>query len=121
MVHDDIYDNGLNELAEGDLLIACSAIPDTFEEAIDTYALGEGAPLVSAPTPAVSPLTGRGVRLSVAEGTGTVSGTATAWALVDLSTDRLLVSGLLATPRAIVEDEPFTMSEFFALRIPAPV
>jgi hypothetical protein len=116
-LHSDVLDLGLTELTESTVLHVLSQEPTTYAN-VATYTLGNKAtPTISAPRAATTG-TGREVGISaITDGTGTATGTATHWALVDGS--RLLAANSLSAGVAIASGNAFSLSAF-TIRIPYP-
>lgn len=119
-LHDDVFDNGLSVLnANVENLYICSQEPTTFVEASSTYKLGtKASPSVAAP----SDRTGGGreaVVSAITDGSVTVTGTASHWALCDDSASKLLATAPLSSPQAVTSGNPFTLNSF-AIGIPDP-
>lgn len=91
----------------------CSAEPTTVTEATTTYGLGSKA---SPPTtgPADRSPNGRELTVSaISDGSVSVTGTASHWALVKTSaTERLLATGALASTQSVTNGNTFTLTAF---------
>jgi hypothetical protein len=117
--HNDIYDSGISQLTTiVENLVICSAQPTTYAEA-QTYKLGtKAAPSITGPTDK----SGGGREISIAaitNGTVTVNGTATHFALLDDSASKMLVSQALDTSQVVTAGNPFTTT-LHKVGIPAP-
>lgn len=83
-VHNDVLDAALNEVATGNLMIACSAEPTTRTEAVTTYALADVAMAGVDYTNADGDTSGRKCTVGAKSGvTVDSTGTATHVAIVD--------------------------------------
>lgn len=110
---DRVFDLGLNVLdVEANRLDICNVEPTTFTQATTTASLGNktalniGAP--SARTP-----TGRRVTVaSFTDGTVTVTGTASHYAVVDTVNSRLLATGNLSATQAVTSGNTFGLAAF---------
>ncbi|BAQ90236.1 putative metalloprotease [uncultured Mediterranean phage uvMED] len=105
---DRVYDNGLTILdTEASRLDICSQEPTTYAEATSTHSLGN-ATSISISAPADRTGGGRKVTLSAVSG-GAVSatGTATHFALTDVSNTRLLATGSLTASQAVTLGNSF--------------
>src|SRR5690606_26817839 len=105
--------------AEANKLVICSQEPTTYTEANATYALGEKeSPNVGSPTDGVP--SGRRVIVSaISDGDVTDTGTATHWALIDTSGERLLAANTLSASQAVTNGNTCTLGEF-SITIPGP-
>jgi hypothetical protein len=122
MLNDRVYDFGLNVLdTEANALHICNLEPSTYASATGANSLGSkalaaggiGAPGAGSPN-------GRKVTVaSISDGSITVSGTASHYAIVDTVNSRLLAAGPLAANQAVTSGNPFTLAAF-DIRIPAP-
>lgn len=119
-----VLDLGLNVLdAEATDIYICNTEPTTYAQAIGSAALGNktfsaggafGAPANATPD-------GRKVTsTAILDGSVTVSGTASHYAVVDSAASRLLATNALDTPQAVVAGNNFTLPGF-DVRIPAAV
>lgn len=112
VLHDDIFDNGLNALDNSENLYILSADPGLVWANIAAYAIGsKAAPTIGA----CGDRTGGGRKRTVAAITdGAVSGTDTAthYALADDSATKILASGDLSAPQAVTDGNPFTLTAF---------
>ena len=107
-LNNDVYDSGLSELADGNELHICSAMPTTYTEAIVTYTLGvKTTPTISAPGAKAGG--GREVTISaITDGAVTGTDTAAYFAIVDTTTSRLLAAQALGTPQVVTSGNVFT-------------
>jgi len=108
---DRVYDNGLTILdQEASRLDICSQEPTTYAEATSTYTLGN-ATSISIDAPADRTGGGRKVTLAAISG-GSVSatGTATHYALTDVSNTRLLATGALTSSQSVTQNNTFATS-----------
>lgn len=117
------YDSGLGVLdTEATNIEICSAEPTTYTQAITTFNLGTksfgaggvfGAPAAGTPS-------GRSVTsVAVTDGTISVAGTASHWAITDRTNSRLLAAGSLASPKVVTVGIPWTMPAM-VINIPGP-
>lgn len=99
-----VLDNGLLEISNSaDKLYICWALPNDFNQATDTFALGnKNFGLGNVASQPVATALGRKVTTNaIIDGTETSSGTAVYWAIVDSANTRLLAHGPLAASRVI--------------------
>jgi hypothetical protein len=118
---DRVFDNGLSVLdTEANKILITSSQPTTYTEANSTYALGNSTTLsISAPQDRIGG--GREVVIAaLTDGSITASGTATHFAIVDTVNSRLLATGSLSNPRAVVAGNSFTLNTT-TIGIPDPV
>ena len=118
-LNDRVLDLGLNVLdTEADVLYICSAEPTSYAEAI-SLSLGVKTGISVGAEGDATP-DGRKVTVAaITDGSVTASGTATHWAIVDVSESRLLAVNTLGTPTEVVVDDTFTLPAF-DVRIPDP-
>lgn len=111
---DAAYDALLNYIqSNAESLRICSALPGTYAEATSTYLLGtKTSPTVG--TPADRSPNGREITVSaISDGSITVTGTASHWALVkDSATAALLCAGDLASTQGVTNGNTFTLTSF---------
>lgn len=116
---DAAYDALLNYIqTNAESLRICSAQPATYAEATSTYLLGtKTSPTVG--TPADRSPNGREITVSaISDGSITVSGTASHWALVkDSATSALLCAGNLSSTQGVTNGNTFTLTSF-AIGVP---
>jgi hypothetical protein len=115
-----VFDYGLAVLTEEtDTLHICTADPENFTEAVETYSIAQKMPiLVSDPEPSADQ-PGREVRVSaVTDGIVTATGKGRFVALVDSVNGRLLASGPMATPEMLTAGNLFSLTDF-SIGIPA--
>lgn len=117
---DRVYDNGLTILdTEADKVLITSQEATTYAEANSTYALGNSTSL-SIASPSNRVAGGREVIISsLTDGSVTGNGTATHYALVDVSETRLLATGSLTTSQQVVSGNTFSLGSF-TIGIPDP-
>mgnify|MGYP003116153443 CR=1 FL=1 len=117
---DRVYDNGLSVLdTEADKVLITSQEATTYAEANSTYALGNSTSL-SIALPSNRSAGGREVVVaSLTGGSITGSGTATHYALVDVSETRLLATGSLTSSQQVVSGNTFSLGSF-TIGIPDP-
>lgn len=118
-LHNDIYDNGLSALGNTEKLVLLKADPGLTWGDIATHKVGEKAgPSIGA----IADRSGGGREREVAaitDGSVTVTGTATHYALTDDSASKVLVSGALAAGQVVTQGNTFTCTAF-RIGIPAP-
>lgn len=122
LLHNDIYDNGLDGLAGPNrVLHILSQEPATLGD-VPTYTLGQKIdPTIGNPVDRTEG--GREVIITaVADGNVSGTGTAAHWAIVDTSegAERLLVANNLSASQGVTDGNTFTLTEF-TIGIPAPV
>lgn len=119
-LHDDVLDNGLNELVNnGNRLDICTAEPTDFEEATDSLSVGNKTGITINPPEARTP-NGRKVTVSpIGDGDVTDTDTATHWAITDTAGERLLAAGPLAEGQVVTNGNKFALQSF-AIGIPGP-
>ena len=115
-----VFDNGLTVLdTEADKIIITSQEATTYTEANATYALGNSTSLsIGAP----QDRSGGGREVVVAaitDGSVTGTGTATHYAIVDVSATRLLATGSLTASQSVTSGNTFTLSTV-SIGIPDP-
>lgn len=119
-LNDRVLDNGLSILqSEGDRVDICSSEPTTYSAATSSASLGNTTSIsISSPTNA-SP-NGRKVTLSAITGASvTATGTATHYAITDVSESRLLATGALSSSQAVTSGNTFSLTAS-DIRIPDP-
>jgi|GEM_PF-4713896 len=113
---DDYYrDNGLTVGTTGSTfaLRLNNAEADTYTEATTTFILGSK----TSPTLSVVNGTtdGRAIQVtSFSDGSVTVTGTASHWALVDVTNTRIIAAGPLSATQAVTNGNPFSLTTFQA-------
>lgn len=115
-----VFDNGLSVLdLEANKITITSQEATTYAEGNATFALGSSVTLnIAAP----SDRTGGGREVVVAEitdGSVSVSGTATHYAILDTVNSRLLATGTLTASQAVSAGNTFTLGSF-TIGIPDP-
>lgn len=120
LIADYVLDAALSKLdTEAERVYICSQEPANYTEAISTYALGNSTSLtVGAP----SDRSGGGREVTVdalSLASITASGTATHFALVDVTNTRLLVAGSLSASQAVTAGNTFSLDSF-TVGIPDP-
>lgn len=119
-ISDSVLDDGLDVLDTlADVLHICSQEPTTYTEASSTYTLGNKAgPTVAAPADGAGG--GRSVTIgAISDGSVTATGTATHWALCDVSLTDLLAAGSLSSSQGVTSGKTFELAAF-TVRIPDP-
>ena len=119
-LHDDVMDDGLDVLDTlADRLDICSQEPTTYAEATSTYTLGNKTSLsIGAP----EDRSGGGRKVAVAaitDGSVTGTGTASHWAITDVSESKLLATGALSSSESVTSGNTFTLNAF-DIGIPDP-
>ena len=119
-ISDYVLDAALSKLdLEADRIDICSQEPTTYTEATSTYTLGNSTS-VSFGAPEDGDTSGRKTRCAeISDGSVTGSGTATHYAITDVSESRLLCTGSLTTSQAVVSGNTFTVAAF-DVEIPDP-
>jgi len=119
-LNDRVFDNGLTVLdTEASKILVTSQESTTYTEANATHALGNSTSL-SIGTPADRSGGGREVTVAaITDGSITGTGTATHYAIVDVSNTRLLVTGALSASQSVTSGNTFTVASF-AIGIPDP-
>jgi hypothetical protein len=117
---DRVYDNGLTILdTEADKVLITSQEASNYAEANSTYALGNSTSL-SIAAPSNRSAGGREVVVAaLSDGSITGTGTATHYALVDVSATRLLATGSLTTSQQVASGNTFALGSF-TIGIPDP-
>tara|TARA_R110000787_G_scaffold27388_1_gene75904 strand:- start:2072 stop:2443 length:372 start_codon:yes stop_codon:yes gene_type:complete len=117
---DRVYDNGLTILdTEADKVLITSQEASNYTEANSTYALGNSTSL-SIAAPSNRSAGGREVVVAaLSDGSITGTGTATHYALVDVSATRLLATGSLTTSQQVASGNTFSLGSF-TIGIPDP-
>jgi|TARA_R110002126_G_scaffold33581_2_gene105172 hypothetical protein len=117
---DRVYDNGLTILdTEADKVLITSQEASNYAEANSTYALGNSTSL-SIAAPSNRSAGGREVIVAaLSDGSITGTGTATHYALVDVSATRLLATGSLTTSQQVASGNTFSLGSF-TIGIPDP-
>jgi len=110
---DRVYDNGLTILdTEADKVLITSQEASNYTEANSTYALGNSTSL-SIAAPSNRSAGGREVVVAaLSDGSITGTGTATHYALVDVSATRLLATGSLTTSQQVASGNTFSLGSF---------
>jgi len=119
-ISDYVLDAALSKLdLEADRIDICSQEPTTYTEATSTYTLGNSTS-VSFGAPEDGDTSGRKTACAaISDGSVTGSGTATHYAISDVSESRLLCTGSLTTSQAVVSGNTFTVATF-DVEIPDP-
>jgi hypothetical protein len=112
-IADYVFDAALSKLdTEAEKLVICSQEPVTFAEANVTYKLGSKTSL-SVGAPADRSPNGRKVTVaSCTDGAVEATGTATHWAIVDVTNSRLLATGALAASQGVTNGNTFSLAAF---------
>jgi len=119
-LNDRVLDSGLAVLdTEATRLDICSQEPSTYAGATSTYTLGNKTSL-SVGAPAARTPSGRKVTVAqITDGSVSGTGTATHWAISDVSNSRLLAAGPLNASQAVTSGNTFTLAAF-DIGIPGP-
>jgi len=119
-ISDYVLDAALTKLdTEADRIDITSQEATTYTEATSTYTLGNSTSL-SFGAPQDGDTSGRKVTAAaITDGTVTGSGSATHFAIVDVSASRLLATGSLTTPQSVTSGNSFTIAAF-DVEIPDP-
>lgn len=119
-ISDYVLDAALSKLdLEADRIDITSQEATTYAEATSTYTLGNSTS-VSFGAPEDGDTSGRKTTCAaISDGSVTGSGTATHYAIVDVSASRLLCTGSLTTSQSVVTGNTFTISAF-DVEIPDP-
>lgn len=117
---DYVLDKALEVLdLEADRIDITSQEATTYAEATSTYTLGNTTS-ASFGAPQDGDTSGRKTRCAaITDGTVTGTGTATHYAVVDVSETRLLATGTLTTSQSVVSGNTFTV-DAFDIEIPDP-
>jgi len=119
ILHNDVYDNGLNEIVNNtNVLHLLNDNPGITFANIATMTLGNKAsPTINTPE---AHITGRKITIEAAYNCiATATGTATHYALVDTTGSRILASGYLDAPVSLTSGTYFATSAMY-IAIPAP-
>lgn len=119
-ISDYVLDAALTKLdTEADRIDITSQEATTYAEATSTYTLGNSTSL-SFGAPQDGDTSGRKVTAAaITDGVVTGSGSATHFAIVDVSASRLLATGSLTTPQSVTSGNSFTIAAF-DVEIPDP-
>jgi hypothetical protein len=119
-ISDYVLDAALSKLdTEADRIDITSQEVTTYTEATSTYTLGNSTSL-SFGAPQDGDTSGRKVRAAeITDGSVTSTGTASHFAIVDVSATRLLATGSLSTPQSVTSGNTFTIAAF-DVEIPDP-
>ena len=117
---DYVLDAALSKLdLEADRIDITSQEATTYAEATSTYTLGNSTS-VSFGAPETGDTTGRKTACAaISDGSVTGTGTATHYAITDVSATRLLATGSLTTSQSVVSGNTFTVATF-DVEIPDP-
>lgn len=118
-MNDAAYDALLSYIDNNaESLRICSALPATYTEATSTYLLGTKTS-VAVSAPADRTPNGREIVVSaITDGSVTVTGTASHWAIVkDTATSTLLCAGNLSSSQGVTSGNTFTLTQF-AIGVP---
>jgi len=110
-IADYVLDNGLTKLdTEANRLDICTTEPTTYAEATSTYTKGNKTSLsVGAPTDR-TPNGRKVVVAAITDGACSGDGTVNYWAITDTGNSRLLATGAISNPQAVVNGNTFTLT-----------
>lgn len=119
-ISDYVLDAALSKLdTEADRIDITSQEATTYTEATSTYTLGNSTSL-SFGAPTDGDTSGRKVTAAaITDGSVTATGTATHYAIVDVSATRLLATGSLTASQSVTSGNTFTLATF-DVEIPDP-
>ena len=119
-LNDRVFDNGLQTLdLEGSRIDVTSQEATTYTSATSTHTLGNSTSL-SIGAPADRSGGGREVTVAaISDGSITGTGTATHYAISDVSNTRLLATGALSASQSVTSGNTFTLASF-TIGIPDP-
>lgn len=119
-ISDYVLDAALSKLdTEADRIDITSQEATTYTEATSTYTLGNATSL-SFGAPTDGDTSGRKVTAAaITDGSVTATGTATHYAIVDVSATRLLATGSLTASQSVTSGNTFTLATF-DVEIPDP-
>jgi hypothetical protein len=119
-ISDYVLDAALTKLdTEADRIDITSQEATTYAEATSTYTLGNSTSLAFG-APQDGDTSGRKVTAAaITDGVVSGSGSATHFAIVDVSASRLLATGSLTTPQSVTSGNSFTIAAF-DVEIPDP-
>lgn len=119
-ISDYVLDAALSKLdTEADRIDITSQEAATYAEATSTYTLGNSTSL-SFGAPTDGDTSGRKtVAAAITDGSVTATGTATHFAIVDVSATRLLATGSLTASQSVTTGNTFTLASF-DVEIPDP-
>jgi hypothetical protein len=119
-ISDYVLDAALAKLdTEADRIDITSQEATTYTEATSTYSLGNSTSL-SFGAPTDGDTSGRKVTAAaITDGSVTGTGTATHYAIVDVSETRLLATGLMTVSQSVVTGNTFNIAAF-DIEIPDP-
>ena len=119
-ISDYVLDAALSKLdTEADRIDITSQEATTYTEATSTYTLGISTSL-SFGAPTNGDTSGRKVTAAaITDGSVTATGTATHYAIVDVSETRLLATGSLTASQSVTSGNTFTLATF-DVEIPDP-
>lgn len=119
-ISDYVLDAALSKLdTEADRIDITSQEATTYTEATSTYSLGNSTSL-SFGAPTDGDTSGRKVTAAaITDGSVTGTGTATHYAIVDVSETRLLATGVMTVTQSVVTGNSFNIAAF-DIEIPDP-
>ena len=119
-ISDYVLDAALSKLdLEADRIDITSQEATSYTEATSTYSLGNSTSL-SFGAPTNGDVSGRKVTAAaITDGSVTATGTATHFAIVDVSASRLLATGSLTASQTVTSGNTFTLASF-DVEIPDP-
>jgi hypothetical protein len=90
----------------------CSQEPTTYAEATSTYTLGDKQAITIGAQGNRTPDGRKSTVAAITGGDITATGTATHWAIVDVTGTELLATGLLASPESVTSGNTFSLAAF---------
>jgi hypothetical protein len=112
-----ITDNALDDLLQylidnAEDLHICSQEPTTYTEAVTTYTLGDKQTITVGSQGNRTPNGRKSTVTAITGGDITATGTATHWAIVDVTGTELLATGALASSQAVTSGNTFSLAAF---------
>jgi hypothetical protein len=112
-----ITDNALDDLLQylidnAEDLHICSQEPTTYTEAVTTYTLGDKQTITIGAQGNRTPSGRKSTVAAITGGDITATGTATHWAIVDVTGTELLATGVLASPESVTSGNTFSLAAF---------
>jgi len=119
-ISDYVLDAALSKLdTEADRIDITSQEATTYAQATRTDSLGNSTPLAFGATEDGDTSGRKTVAAAITDGSVTATGTATHFAIVDVSASRLLATGSLTASQAVTSGNTFTLASF-DVEIPDP-
>jgi len=108
-INDSALDAALNDINDGDRVDICSSEPSNYTEATSTNTLGNKTS-VSVGSPAAGDTSGRKVTIpAITDGSVTADGTASHWALSDVTGTELKAAQDLTSTQAVTNGNDFSL------------